>query len=108
VPRCNRSATGVQGRFALSSDARLREAGFKQAVAVDAGKLVGVISLTDIAQVAPEDWSSVTVEDVMTAEPTSVAATETPDVNRCRTWLNQPPAHEDALGQVAIAGGDKR
>jgi CIC family chloride channel protein len=76
-----------------SVEGRLRETGLKRAAVVEAGKLVGVISLTDIAQVAPEDWSTVNVKEVMTAQPTSVAATETLDValghlsDRRVSWL---------------------
>jgi CBS domain-containing protein len=79
------SLASVEGRF--------RKAGVKSAAVVNAGKLVGVVSLTDIAEVTPEDWSTATVNSVMSADPISVAATETLDValghlsDRRVSWL---------------------
>jgi CIC family chloride channel protein len=89
-------------------EARLKEAGVKRAAVVDAGRLVGVISLTDMARVAPEDWSGLTVKDLMTADPASVAATETLDValghlsDRRVSWLPVIDAVDSCrvIGQV--------
>jgi CIC family chloride channel protein len=72
---------------------RLREAGVKRAAVVEAGRLMGVVSSTDIARVAPEDRSNMTVNDIMTADPVSVLASETLDVglghlsDRRVSWL---------------------
>jgi len=85
----------VVGREDRVSDveAQLQSAKQKRAAVAEDGKLIGVISLTDIANVPPDERGAVAVHEVMTAEPASVAETETLDLALARlserrvSWL---------------------
>ncbi|MBV8085004.1 MAG: CBS domain-containing protein [Chloroflexi bacterium] len=80
---------------------RLHDAGLKRAAVIRDERLVGVISLTDIARVSPNGQL---VSEVMTADPLTVAECETLDVALSRlserrvSWL--PVIDDDDSGRL--------
>ena len=92
-------------------ETRLREAGRKRAAVVENGRLLGVVSLTDIARVPPNERPEVAVQEVMTADPVNIAQTETLDValghlsERRVSWLPvvDSPENLEVVGQLQTA-----
>ncbi|MDE3075713.1 MAG: chloride channel protein, partial [Chloroflexota bacterium] len=74
-------------------ESQLVEAERKRAAVVEGDKLVGVVSLTDIATVPAEERSQVAVQEVMTVDPVTVTRNESLDIalgrlsDRRVSWL---------------------
>ncbi|MBV8083519.1 MAG: chloride channel protein [Chloroflexi bacterium] len=93
-------------------EARLAAAKKKRAPVIENGRMVGIVSLTDIGRIAPVDRDGVCVQKAMTSNPISVAATETLDVALGRlsearvSWLPvvDSPDSSRVVGELTTAG----
>ena len=92
-------------------EARLREVGRKRAAVIEKDRLIGVVSLTDIAKVMAQEREQVTVQPVMTADPVTVAQNESLDTalgslsDRRVSWLPVIDSLEErhVMGQLQTA-----